>query len=479
MAFSFSSISLYHKALEQSTTTVQTAVAHYLQVIERQQHLNAMVAVFAEDAINRAIDLDADIKAGKPLLPLHGVIVAVKDVICIKDQPVSASSKMLNGHRALYDATAVARLKEAGAVIIGTCNCDEFAMGSSNETSCYGPVRNAINTQHVSGGSSGGSAVAVQAGMCMLSLGSDTGGSVRQPADFCGVWGLKPGYGAISRYGLIAYASSFDCIGIFGTNPGDIERAFIIMAGADERDGTCTAPKDFYRQQRPDNGTPARIAVFEPTLTLPGLDAEIKAQLTQQIAAIKQAGHTVDMLPFDLLEYIVPAYYVLTTAEASSNLSRYDGIRYGNREVSEPALKQELTAFYSANRSAGFGTEVKRRIMLGSFVLSSGYYDAYYSKGQQVRRLLVDQFTHIFDQYDAILMPVSPTTAFAIGEKMNDPVSMYLADIYTVLANLTGAAAMAVPRFTHSNGLPFGFQLLVKPGNELVLHRLAEQLAQC
>lgn len=479
MPFEFTSISNYHSALQAGETSAEEAVLHYLTAIEQNRHLNAMVAIFSAEAIAVAKELDSSLANGNPLLPLQGLVVAIKEVICIKNQPISAASAMLSHHKALYDATVVKRLKQAGAIIIGTCNCDEFAMGSTNENSVYGPVKNAANIEHVSGGSSGGSAVAVQAGLCMLSLGSDTGGSVRQPADFCGVWGLKPGYGVVSRYGLIAYASSFDCIGMFGTNANDLELVLKIIAGADGKDGTCPLSSQHLfasKQQLP--GKPLSLAVLEPTLRLPGLDGEIKKHLEAGFEQLVAHGHSVDQVPFDLLDYVVPAYYVLTTAEASSNLARYDGIRYGHRTAASNTEKIDLTAFYSTNRSAGFGKEVKRRIMLGSFVLSSGYYDAYFAKAQQVRAQLVAIANQIMEEYDAILMPVSPVTAFKIGEKIKDPVSMYLADIYTVFANLTGMAGVAFPLFTHSNGLPFGLQALTKAGDELNLLRISNQLHQ-
>jgi aspartyl-tRNA(Asn)/glutamyl-tRNA(Gln) amidotransferase subunit A len=364
----------------------------------------------------------------------------------------------------------VQRLLDAGVIIIGVCNCDEFAMGSSNENSAWGPVLNAADITKVPGGSSGGSAVAVQAGLCMLSLGSDTGGSVRQPADFCGVVGLKPTYGRISRYGLIAYGSSFDCIGVFGKSVSDVALFYETMAGNDPMDATTmNLPVEKLAENAVPTNKKYRFAYFHATLSLPGLDPEIKSAFLNLFKTLKDAGHTVEAVPFDLLEYIVPAYYVLTTAEASSNLSRYDGVRYGHQSAHSP---KNLTEFYKTNRSEGFGNEVKRRILLGSFVLSSGYYDAYFSKAQQVRRLLYHQITNVFKDFDAILMPVSPTTAFTLGGHKGDPVAMYLADIYTVLANLTGIPGLAIPGFKHSNGMPFGIQVMTNHGNELTLHQI-------
>jgi len=473
MSFSFTSIPQYHLQLQSGTISCVDVVEHFLLEIEAKKHLNAFVAVFADDARSHAALLDARIAAGEALLPLHGVVIAVKDVICIKDKPVSAASNMLKGFHSLYTATAVQRLMDAGAIVIGTCNCDEFAMGSSNENSAYGPALNAADTTKVPGGSSGGSAVAVQAGLCMLSLGSDTGGSVRQPADFCGVVGLKPGYGRISRYGLIAYGSSFDCIGVFGKTVSDVAMVFETMAGHDPLDATSGTQS--VHQFSPDStdDTKYRFAYFESTVTLPGLDPEILAQFEGLLEKLCSEGHTVEAVPFELLDYIVPAYYVLTTAEATSNLSRYDGVRFGHRSTIETA---DLTEFYKHNRSEGFGAEVKRRIMLGNFVLSSGFYDAYFTKAQQVRKLLCDQTATVFSSYHALLMPVSPTTAFTAGSHSTDPVAMYLADIYTVFANLTGIPGMAVPLFQHTNGMPFGLQVMTNQWDELTLHRIGYYL---
>ena len=404
---------------------------------------------------------------------MHGVIVGLKDVICYKDHKVSASSKILNNFSSLYSATAVERLLAEDAIIIGRCNCDEFAMGSSNENSAYGNVLNALDETRVPGGSSGGSAVAVQAGLCMVSLGSDTGGSVRQPADFCGIIGLKPTYGRISRYGLIAYASSFDQIGIFGKNTKDVAIMLEVMAGPDEFDSTVSQqPVPSYSTNLiPDKKF--RFTYFDEALDHPVLDPEIALSIKKLMEQLKKEGHTVRPVGFDLLDYIVPAYYVLTTAEASSNLSRYDGIRFGNRV---PGSDPELTKFYKQTRSAGFGKEVKRRIMLGTFVLSAGYYDAYFTRAQKVRKLLYDKTRLIFNDFDFILLPTSPVTAFKAGEKMNDPIAMYLADIYTVMANLVGIPAISLPLFSHSNGMPFGLQVMANRSDELSLLRVSNLL---
>lgn len=471
--FSFTNIAGYQQQLVQEKTSCTQAVQHYLLQIEQNRHLNAFVEVFAEEALERARQLDAKRVAGGPLKKLHGVVIAIKDVLCYKDHKVTAASGILQGFTSLYSATAVQRLLDEDAIIIGSCNCDEFAMGSSNENSFYGKVLNAADNTKVPGGSSGGSAVAVQAGLCMVSLGSDTGGSVRQPADFCGIIGLKPSYGRISRYGLIAYASSFDQVGIFATTIPDTAILLEVMNGADEYDSTAIPGKADHYPLVSNEPRKIKYAYFKQALEHPSLDKEIAKAISGLIEELKDAGETVEGVDFELLDYVVPAYYVLTTAEASSNLSRYDGVRYGYRTKSEVA---DLTDFYSRTRSEGLGLEVQRRIMLGSFVLSAGYYDAYYSKAQQVRQLLVQQVQQLFADYDAVIMPVSPTTAFSFGEKNEDPTAMYLADIYTVFANLTGVPAIALPLFRHSNGMPFGLQVMTAKTDELTLLQAAEQL---
>lgn len=470
--FQYKNIKQYQQDLAADKTSCTAAVQFYLQQIDANKKLNAFTAVFAEEALEQARLLDEKRKNGEPVKKLHGVVIAIKDVICYKGHVVTASSKILEGFTSLYTATALQRLLDEDAIIIGNCNCDEFAMGSSNENSVYGHVLNALDNTKVPGGSSGGSAVAVQAGLCMASLGSDTGGSVRQPADFCGILGLKPTYGRISRYGLVAYASSFDQIGIFGTVAADIALLLEIMSGADDFDSTSLQAKASFNLEM---GVEKkhRIAYFKEALHHPSLDKEIKEHILNLTEDLRLRGHTVDEIEFDLLDFVVPAYYVLTTAEASSNLGRYDGIRYGYR--SKGNIK-ELTEFYKQTRSEGFGKEVQRRIMLGTFVLSSGYYDAYFSKAQQVRRLLTGKTDAIFADYDAVIMPTSPTTAFTIGDKSSDPTAMYLADIFTVFANLTGIPGISVPLFRHSNGMPFGLQIMTKKEDELTLLQMADEL---
>jgi len=472
--FSFSTIKDYHNDLLSGTTSCVDAVRFYIHSIQQQQHLNAFLEVYEQEALERAAQLDNERAANGSITgALHGVVVSIKDVIAYKDHRLGAASKILEGFISVYNATVVEKLLAAGAIIIGRNNCDEFAMGSSNENSAYGPVKNAADETKVPGGSSGGSAVAVQARMAMISLGSDTGGSVRQPADFCGVVGLKPTYGRISRYGLIAYASSFDQIGIFANNVPDAALTLEIIAGGDAYDSTVSlAPVPAYSTLIKEPAGRYRFAYFRQALENDFLDGEIRSQIEKYINTLTSQGHTVTPVEFDLLDYIVPVYYVLTTAEATSNLSRYDGVRFGYRNTS---ADNDLTDMYTTTRSEGFGKEVQRRIMLGNFVLSAGYFDAYFTKAQQVRQLLVQQTNEIFNQYDFILLPTSPTTAFSFNAH-KDPVEMFLADIYTVYANLTGIPAISLPLFQHKNNMPFGLQLLAARNQEVPLLRVSQNL---
>lgn len=475
----FSSIPDYHKNLTSSNTTCIDTVNYYLQQIEQYKHLNAFVEVYATEALQKAKALDDKRKNGEPLKTLHGVVIAIKDIICYNGHTVTAASKILEGFTSIYSATAVQRLLDEDAIIIGSCNCDEFAMGSTNENSAYGNVLNALDENKVPGGSSGGSAVAVQAGLCMASLGSDTGGSVRQPADFCGIIGLKPTYGRISRYGLIAYASSFDQIGIFSNTISDAAILLKVMSVSDDYDSTMLPSQTTLEIDDINTGATAtkkyKICYFKEALFHPSLDKEIKNTILSVLDKLKTEGHEVEAVDFDLLDYVVPAYYVLTTAEASSNLSRFDGIRFG---YNTKADIKDLTEYYKRSRSEGFGKEVQRRIMLGTFVLSAGYYDAYFSKAQQVRSMLVDKTKAVFADFDALILPTSPTTAFSFGEKTEDPIAMYLADIYTVFANLTGLPGISIPLFKHSNGMPFGLQIMTSKADELTLLQLSAYLMQ-
>lgn len=475
--FSFVNIAGYHSDLQEGKTSCEEAVKFYLKQAEINKHLNAFVELFDDESLSRAKDLDKKRQSGAALGKLHGIVIAIKDVICYKDHKITAASKMLEDFVSIYNSTAVEKLLAEDAIIIGNCNCDEFAMGSTNENSVYGSVKNAADGNKVSGGSSGGSAVAVQAGLCMVSLGSDTGGSVRQPADFCGIVGMKPSYGTISRHGLIAYASSFDQIGIFGNNVADVALTLDVISGPDQFDSTVNQQKNqnliFNSSEKKRN---QRIALFKNAMEHPSLDPEIKENIYHLADDLRKSGNQVEEINFDLIDYIVPAYYVLTTAEASSNLSRYDGVRYGYR-ASQPA-KSDLVTFYKKNRAEGFGKEVKKRIMLGTFVLSEGYYDAYFTKAQQVRNLLFQETQKIFTDFDIVLLPTAPTTAPEAGSMKNDPIAAYLADIFTVYANLAGIPGMSVPLFKHSNGMPFGVQLLAAKDNEKGLLQMGNMLLE-
>ena len=443
---------------------------YYFQQIETHKHLNAFNEVFFLSAKKQAALVQEKIDnntAGR----LAGMVIGIKDNICYQDHLVTASSKMLEHFVAPYSATVVERLLAEDAIIIGRLNCDEFAMGGSNETSYFGPVKNVADPERVAGGSSGGSAVAVQADMCLATLGTDTGGSVRQPAAFCGCIGLKPTYGRISRYGVIAYASSFDQVGTITASIDDAALLLEVLAGADEKDSTVS-----------DAGVPAyvnllnppqkqKIAVLKETLESNALDPEIRTAILKGIEALKADGHEIEYVSFDLLDYLVPAYYVLTAAEASSNLSRYDGVHYGYRNKEAKDLNQ----LYKLSRAEGFGPEVKRRIMLGTFILSAGYYDAYYQKAQKVRRLIRDKIEALLQQYDAILLPVTPTPAFKIGENIKDPLVMYMEDIFTVLASLSGVPAISLPLGNNEAGLPLSVQVLAGHFNESALLNLSNR----
>jgi aspartyl-tRNA(Asn)/glutamyl-tRNA(Gln) amidotransferase subunit A len=478
LLFFFSSIHDYQESLNEGSLSCRDAVLYYLERIHRLSQLNAFVQLYEKESLETADKLDQERRAGKKTGRLHGVVVGIKDVICYKDHPVTAGSQILAGFRSLYHATVVQRLLGEGAIVIGHLNCDEFAMGSSNENSIYGRVKNALDPDKVPGGSSGGSAVAVQASLCMVSLGSDTGGSVRQPADFCGVIGLKPTYGRVSRYGLIAYASSFDQIGIFARNVPDVALLLEVISGHDPRDATSSKREvpDYEEGLKPnDQPSTYRIAVLKEALDHPSLDPEIRNKILDFIADLRLKGHHIEEISFDLLDYIVPAYYILTTAEASSNLSRFDGVRYGFRTPDPDAGFPE---FYQKTRSEGFGKEVKRRILLGTFVLSAGYYEAYFSKAQKVRKILTERTRLIFNKFDLILTPTAPSTAFKSGEKTADPIAMYLADLYTVYANLVGIPGISLPLFTHTNGMPFGVQAMTYQFRELSLLQFSHELMQ-
>lgn len=448
-------------------------VEFYLSQIQKHQNLNAYLEVFEEEAIQAAQFLDQKLKSGKPLGKLFGAVIGIKDVIHYKGHEVTASSKILKGYKALYHATVVEKILAADGIIIGRLNCDEFAMGSSNENSAYGVVRNAIDPNKVPGGSSGGSATAVKAGLCHAALGTDTGGSIRQPASFSGIVGFKPGYGTVSRWGLIAYASSFDQIGPMTRSISDAALLLEVIAGTDDYDSTATLHEvPNYSALLNQAAAPYRIAYLSQTINHNGLDLYIKQFAKNLFLKLTENGHSVSAADFPYLNYIVPTYYVLTTAEASSNLARFDGVRYGFRAPDADNMEE----VYTLSRSQGFGSEVKRRIMLGTFVLSAGYYDAYYAKAQKIRRLIKDNATSILQENDFLITPTTPSTAFEIGAKSKDPIALYLEDIYTVQANLTGMPAISIPLGTHENGLPFGIQIMSNKGEEAKLLAFAQYL---
>lgn len=465
----YNSLSEIQALIAQKKLDLPDLLDYYFTQIKAQQHLNVFNEVFVDSAKKQAVSVQQKIDngtAGK----LAGMVIGIKDNILYKDHITTASSKMLEGFISPYSSTVVTRLIREDAIIIGRTNCDEFAMGGSNETSYYGTVRNAADTERVAGGSSGGSAVAVQADMCLSALGTDTGGSVRQPAAFCGCYGLKPTYGRISRYGVIAYASSFDQVGPITSSVSDAALLLEVLAGADENDSTVSRlPVPGYLAAL-DNASPKKIAVLKETLESEALDPDIKTAILQAIEQFKEQGHTIEYVSFDLLDYLVPAYYVLTAAEASSNLSRYDGVHYGHRNLQA----ENLNSLYKKSRAEGFGEEVKRRILLGTFVLSAGYYDAYYQKAQQVRRLIRDKIEALLVDFDVILTPVAPTPPFKIGENIQDPLVMYMADIFTVLASLTGVPAIAIPLGNNKLGLPLSLQLMGKHFEEGALLSLSK-----
>jgi aspartyl-tRNA(Asn)/glutamyl-tRNA(Gln) amidotransferase subunit A len=470
------------------TTTVQTARTlrdqiargeisavdvcrdHLARIESGNAATNAFNTIAAERALEQAAAIDRRRAAGEALGPLAGVPIAVKDNLCVRGVRTTASSKILDDYHPPYTATVVQRLEAAGAVIVGKTNCDEFAMGSSNENSAYGAVKNPWDMERTPGGSSGGSAVSVAAGMVPVALGSDTGGSIRQPAALSGVVGLKPTYGRVSRYGLIALASSLDQVGPFARTISDAALALGVLAGADECDSTAlNQPVPDFTAALSGDIRGVRIGVPRRFIA-EGVDEDVLRAFDQALAVLRDAGATVADVDLPHARYAVPVYYLVMTAEASSNVARYDGVRYGHRTRGATTLKE----MYSRSRDEGFGPEVKRRIMLGTYVLSAGYYDAYYLKAQQVRTLLRRDYEQAFEKADVVAMPTSPTPAFRLGEKTSDPLQMYLADIFTVSANLTGSPAISVPCGFSRERLPIGLQLTGRMFDESMLLRVGD-----
>jgi len=451
------------------TKAANLVASYYDRIAKINPRLNVYLSLTKERALAQADRVDQAAAKGDSLGELAGIPVGIKDVLVMTGAPATAGSKILEGYRPPYDATAVSKLEAAGAVLLGKINCDEFAMGSSNENSAYGPVRNPVDTERVPGGSSGGSAAAVAANMAVATLGTDTGGSIRQPASFCGVVGVLPTYGRVSRYGLIAFASSLDRVGPFAGNVRDAATMLGVIAGHDAKDATSSpAPVPDYAAESDKPVEGLRIGVPAEYFA-EGLDAEVRAAIEKGIEALEKAGCTVKKVSLPHTKYAVPTYYLIATAEASANLARFDGVRYGYRS---PA-SETLSDMYSHSRDEGFGAEVKRRILLGTYALSAGYYDAYYLKAQQVRRLLAEDFQRVFAGLDAIVTPTSPIPAFKLGEKTGDPLAMYLADIYTVTASLAGICGVNVPCGQTKAGLPVGMQVLATHLNEGTAFRVA------
>jgi aspartyl-tRNA(Asn)/glutamyl-tRNA(Gln) amidotransferase subunit A len=445
----------YRAALEQGQATCLDTVRYFLVKIGEKKHLNAFLETYNQEALDRAADIDRRIASGN-VGRLAGMVIALKDNICYKGHGVSASSKILQGFESVYSSTAVERLLAEDAIIIGRTNCDEFAMGSSNENSAYGNVLNPLNENLVPGGSSGGSCAAVAAGLCHAALGSDTGGSIRQPASFCGVVGMRPTYARVSRHGLLAFASSFDQIGTVTTTTEDAALILEVIAGKDDYDATVSGRDVPAYSHLLFSREKYKLVLLENCVKQEGVDKEIQGYFDYLTGELEGNGYSYSSVDFPYLEYGIPVYYVLATAEASSNLARFAGMTYGYRTPNAESLEDIITH----SRSEGFGEEVKRRIMLGTFVLSEGYYDAYYTKAQKVRQVITSYTQGLLEENDFIILPTSPTTAFALGENTADPIAMYLADIFTLQSAIAGLPSISLPLGTHSNGMPFGIQLI-------------------
>tara|TARA_B100000965_G_scaffold405483_1_gene439744 strand:- start:41 stop:1465 length:1425 start_codon:yes stop_codon:yes gene_type:complete len=467
----YTSLKKVQEDLKNGLISCEELTQHYLDVIESKKDLNIFLETFNDSAMAKAKEVDSKLKdgtAGK----LAGMVLSIKDNICYKGHKVSASSKILSGFESLFSSTVVERLLQQDAIIIGRTNCDEFAMGSSNENSAFDQVKHPQFNAYVPGGSSGGAAASVAAGMCLAALGSDTGGSIRQPASFCGIVGLKPTYGRVSRHGLLAYASSFDQIGPLTNNVEDSALITEVIAGEDEFDSTLSTNEVPRYADNLKESKKFKIAYLDCYVDHEGINPEVKSRTVEILDKLEQEGHQVEKIEFEFLDQLVPTYYILTTAEASSNLARYDGIHFGYRSGNA----ENLLSTYVKSRSEGFGPEVKRRIMLGTYVLSAGYYDAYYSKAQKVRRIVKEKTKEIFKEYDFILSPTTPSTTFKIGEKANDPIQLYLEDIFTVQANLAGIPAISLPLGKTKEELPFGIQLMSNSFEEEKLLAFSNEL---
>ena len=464
----YPSIAAFHKSIYNGEASFTETVKYYLSQIDVNKGLNAFVNVFAEDAIAKATALDQQKQEGLPLGKLAGVVISIKDNICYKGHIATAGSKILEGYHSPFSATAVEKLVNEGAIIIGTTNCDQFGMGSMSTNSHYGPVRNGADPELIAGGSSGGAAVSVQMDMCMAALGSDTGGSIRQPAAFTDTIGFKPSYGAVSRYGLIAYGSSFDQIGTISSNYEDARTIFEIMAGSDEKDSTSI---DVEKDAKTYAGRPKLAYVEE-------MFEGDQEWMQENRAFLESLRDTCDLVKVDFhyMKYLVPCYYILTTAEASSNLSRFDGVRYGHRTPSPSDLKD----MYRESRSEGFGPEVKKRIMLGTFVLSEGYFDAYFTKALRVRRLIQNEVNQILEGNDGFILPISASAPWRLDQKIEDPTQIYMSDIYTVLANLTGnpSVTVKIPTEKYNSRTSNSVQLIVNRGADMSIFNLAEKISK-
>ncbi len=467
----YSSFSEIQEDIKNGQITCTSLVEYYLHNIKEKAYLNVFLEVYEAEALERAKKIDLRIKEGKAG-KLAGMVIGLKDVICLKDHGLQAGSRILDGFESQFTGTPIQKLLDEDAIIIGRQNCDEFAMGSSTENSAFGPTLNDADNTKVPGGSSGASAVSVQADMCQVALGTDTGGSVRQPAAFCGIIGLKPTYSRVSRHGLLAYASSFDTIGIFSKSIEDNAIVLEVMAGEDEFDSTVSRREVPQYSKSADFSEKVKIAYINETLDAEGLNKDIKEKTVEKLNLLRQEGHEVVGIDFPMMEFALPTYYILTTAEASSNLSRYDGVRYGYRSENT----KDLMSLYKKSRTEGFGEEVRRRILLGTFVLSADYHDAYYTKAQKVRRLIMDKTKAILSEYDFIILPTTPTTAFEIGQHSSNPLEMYLADLFTVQASVAGVPAISIPNGKDQQGMPIGLQIMSKDFSEESLFAFSKYL---